>query len=153
RSDIFALGIVLWELLTGGRLFDGDGDLAILRSVQHSIIPPPARLNPEVPPGLDAAVMRALERDPAQRYQSAQELERALAEHIFSQAKGLEDTDLSTFLKRIFGESQQQSQVGADRSGGSSIDVPNDVSSALLATPRRAPGAPRFASRVAQPLA
>jgi serine/threonine-protein kinase len=144
RSDIFALGIVLWELLTGGRLFDGDGDLAILRSVQHSIIPPPARLNPEVPPGLDAAVMRALERDPAQRYQSAQELERALAEHIFTQARGVEDTDLSAFLKRIFGVSQQQSHRGADRSGGSSIDELSDVPSALPATPRRAPGARRL---------
>lgn len=117
RSDIFALGIVLWELLTGGRLFDGDGDLAILRSVQHSIIPPPARLNSEVPPGLDAAVMKALERNPALRYQSAQEMERALAEQVFSQAKGFEDTDVSAFLKGLFGDVPQ---AGANRSGTSS---------------------------------
>src|SRR5258708_4390128 len=131
RSDVFALGIVLWELLTGGRLFDGDGDLAILRSVQHSIIPPPARLNSEVPPGLDAAVMKALERNPALRYQSAQELERALAEHVFTQAKGLEDTDISAFLKHIFSDIQHTSDRGADRSG-SSIGVGGEP-----ATPRR----------------
>ncbi len=121
RSDIFSLGIVLWELLTGGRLFDGDGDLAILRSVQHSIIPPPARLNSEVPPGLDAAVMKALERNPVLRYQSAQELERALAEHVFAQAKGLEDTDTSAFLKHIFSDIQQASGggIGSEAPGGS----------------------------------
>ena len=107
RSDVFALGIVLWELLTGGRLFDGDGDLAILRSVQHSIIPPPARLNPEVPPALDSAVTKALQRDPAMRYQTALELERALMEHVFTQAKGLEDTDVSGFLKQLFGSSRE----------------------------------------------
>lgn len=138
RSDIFALGIVLWELLTGGRLFDGDGDLAILRSVQHSIIPPPARLNSEVPPGLDAAVMKALERNPALRYQSAQELERALAEHVFTQAKGLEDTDISAFLRRIFSDPQQASDRGANRSGGSSIGGASEAPDGSLATPRRA---------------
>jgi len=107
RSDVFALGIVLWELLTGGRLFDGDGDLAILRSVQHSIIPPPARLNPEVPSALDGAVTKALQRDPAMRYQTAQELERVLMEHVFTQAKGLEDTDVSGFLKQLFASSRE----------------------------------------------
>ena len=40
RTDLFALGIVLWELLTGGRLFQGDSDLAVLRSVQTSVIVP-----------------------------------------------------------------------------------------------------------------
>jgi len=143
RSDIFSLGIVLWELLTGGRLFDGDGDLAILRSVQHSIIPPPARLNSEVPTGLDAAVMKALERNPVLRYQSAQELERALAEHVFAQAKGLEDTDTSAFLKHIFSDIQQASGggIGSEAPGGSPATAGRAARSAQwLVTGRAQPG-------------
>ena len=48
RTDVFALGVTLWELLTGARLFEGDGDVAVLRAVQERLIVPPARLNPGV---------------------------------------------------------------------------------------------------------
>ncbi|AKF81138.1 serine/threonine protein kinase [Myxococcus fulvus 124B02] len=102
RTDLFALGVVLWEMLTGGRLFDGDSELAVLRAVQHSVIPPPARLNPEVPAELDAVVMRALERDPAARFQTAGELERALAQCVLRHARSVDDTDLAGFLRRLF---------------------------------------------------
>ena len=79
RTDVFALGIVLWELLTGGRLFEGDGGRGGAARGAGALIVPPARLNPDVPAALDAAVMQALERDPARRCQTAHELERALA--------------------------------------------------------------------------
>ncbi|MFY1825100.1 protein kinase domain-containing protein [Myxococcus fulvus] len=102
RTDLFALGVVLWEMLTGGRLFDGESELAVLRAVQHSVIPPPARLNPEVPAELDAVVMRALERDPAARFQTAGELERALAQCVLRHARSVDDTDLAGFLRRLF---------------------------------------------------
>jgi serine/threonine-protein kinase len=104
RTDVFALGITLWELLTGSRLFEGDGDAAVLRAVQERIIVPPARLNPDVPPALDAAVMRALERDLTRRWPSAQEVERALAEFLLGGARALEDTDVGAFLRRLFPE-------------------------------------------------
>jgi serine/threonine-protein kinase len=104
RTDVFALGIVLWEMLTGGRLFEGDSDVAVLRAVQQSAIAPPARLNPDVPPELDAIVMRALERDPATRYQTAQELERALASFVLQHAKSIDDTDLGAYLRTLFAD-------------------------------------------------
>ncbi|MCE9667192.1 protein kinase [Myxococcus stipitatus] len=102
RTDTFALGVVLWEMLTGGRLFDGDSELAVLRAVQHSVIAPPARLNPDVPPELDAAVMRALEREPDARFQTAGELERALAQSVLKHARTVDDTDLAAFMRRLF---------------------------------------------------
>jgi serine/threonine-protein kinase len=102
RTDVFALGVVLWEMLTGGRLFDGDSEVAVLRAVQQSAIPPPARLNPDVPADLDAAVVRALERDPAGRFQTAGELERALAQCVLKHARSVDDTDLSAFMRRLF---------------------------------------------------
>src|SRR5262249_61399125 len=62
RTDIFALGITLWELLSGARLFDADSDLAVLRAVQDREITSPTRSNPEVTPALGALVLRALQR-------------------------------------------------------------------------------------------
>ena len=94
RTDVFALGVTLWELLTGARLFEGDGDVAVLRAVQERLIVPPARLNPGVSAVLDAAVMRALERDPVRRWPTAHEVERALAEVVLGGARSLEDTDV-----------------------------------------------------------
>jgi len=102
RTDVFALGIVLWEMLAGGRLFEADSDAAMIRAVQESSIASPARLNSTVPPDLDAAVMRALQRDRQRRYQSAQELERALAQCVLHHAKALEDTDLAGFLRALY---------------------------------------------------
>jgi serine/threonine-protein kinase len=104
RTDVFALGIVLWELLTGGRLFEGDSDIAVLRAVQQSVIAPPRRLNPDVGPGLDEAVMKALTRDLDQRFQSAQELERALAAYVFANARSYDDTDVGGFLRGLFAQ-------------------------------------------------
>ncbi|MCP3142598.1 serine/threonine-protein kinase [Pyxidicoccus xibeiensis] len=108
RTDIFALGVVLWEMLTGGRLFDGDSEVAVLRAVQQSAIAPPARLNPDVPADLDAIVVRALDRDPAARFQTAGELERALAQCVLKHARTVDDTDLSAFMRRLFPSSHTQ---------------------------------------------
>lgn len=108
RTDVFALGIVLWEMLTGGRLFDGDSELAVLRSVQESAIAPPSRLNPEVPEELGAVVMKALRRDASERYQTAAEFERALAQCVLRHAQSVDDTDVGAFLRRLFGGTPSQ---------------------------------------------
>jgi len=78
RSDVFSLGVVLHELLTGQMLFDGDSIYAVARQVEHMEIPPPSRVVGTLPAGLDAVVMAALERDPAKRTPSAA----ALAEQL-----------------------------------------------------------------------
>ena len=104
RTDIFALGIVLWELLTGGRLFDGDSDLAVLRAVQDSLIPPPSRMNPDVPAELSDVIMKALARPMEERFQSSFELERALANFVLRNAKSLDDTSVAQFMQALFRE-------------------------------------------------
>lgn len=83
RSDVFSLGVVLHELLTGQPLFEGDSIYAIARAVEHQVIvPPSATIGAPLPAGLDAAVMRALDRDPSRRTptaaQLAEELERVI---------------------------------------------------------------------------
>lgn len=104
RTDIFALGIVLWELLTGGRLFDGDSDLAVLRAVQDCLIPPPSRMNPDVPQELSDVVMKALARPLDERFQTAFELDRALANFVLRNAKSVEDSSVAMFLQQLFKE-------------------------------------------------
>jgi len=102
RSDLFALGIILWELLTGGRLFEGDSDVAVLRAVQTSYISPPQRLNPDVPAVLDWVVMKALERDLAKRFQTAAELERVLASFVLHHTQAVEDANVGLFVSKMF---------------------------------------------------
>jgi eukaryotic-like serine/threonine-protein kinase len=80
RTDIFAAGIVLWETLTGSRLFR-DPDLpegAILERVLTKMVPAPSQLNPAVPRELDEIVLRALQRNPSDRFGTARELALAL---------------------------------------------------------------------------
>jgi serine/threonine-protein kinase len=80
RSDIFSLGTVLWELLAGKKLFAGENDLAVLKMIEscNTFVKPPSTLNPDVPPELDYIVLKALAKHRDKRYQSAEELQRAL---------------------------------------------------------------------------
>jgi serine/threonine protein kinase len=79
RVDVFAAGVVLHELLTGRRLFSaGSDEQETLRNVLQMEIPPPSSVAPEVSPGLDALVLRALSRDPARRFDSGVEMAAAL---------------------------------------------------------------------------
>jgi serine/threonine protein kinase len=74
RSDVFSLGVVLHELLVGRRLFVGENDLETLKLVRDMPVPLPSEHNPEVKPALDQVIMRALARNPDERYQSASEM-------------------------------------------------------------------------------
>jgi serine/threonine protein kinase len=78
RADIFSAGVVLYELLTGRRLFDASTEAATLDRVRSSPIEPPSAQRPEVPPALDAVCRRALQRDPARRFATAEDMAAAL---------------------------------------------------------------------------
>jgi serine/threonine-protein kinase len=77
RSDLFSVGIILWESLTGRRLFKGESNAATLNKLLNDVIVKPSVLWPELKP-FDAVVMKALDRDPERRFQSADELGEAI---------------------------------------------------------------------------
>jgi serine/threonine-protein kinase len=80
RTDVFQLGIVLWEMVTMRRLFDGKSDHERVNAVLNRPIRRPSELAPAVPTCLDRTIMRALDRDPTRRQQTARELEEELIE-------------------------------------------------------------------------
>jgi serine/threonine-protein kinase len=102
RTDLFALGITLWELLTGSRLFDGDSDVAVLRAVQEREIQSPSALNGMVEPALAEVVLTALRREPSRRFQTAGDLERRLLTYVIGAPRAPEDTDVGLFIRSLF---------------------------------------------------
>jgi serine/threonine-protein kinase len=103
RSDIFSLGIVLWEMLTGRRLFSGTEMAQVSHSITYDEHEPPTRVNTDLPAMLDFVVARALKKDPAVRYQDADEmaadLHTCLAELRAREESPSEPREGSTTLK------------------------------------------------------
>ena len=79
RSDVYSVGIVLYELLTGKLPFNGETPLEIAMKHLSEVPKPPSELRPEIPADLDMIVLRALAKDPGDRFESAEEMERELA--------------------------------------------------------------------------
>jgi serine/threonine protein kinase len=121
RTDLFSLGITLWELLTGGRLFDGSTDVAVLRAVQERPVLPPADLNPDVDAELSAVVTKALERAPTSRFQTAAAMERALQQYVLSHTQGPEDTDVGSFVRDLFPVEAERSETRVSAQPGSGV--------------------------------
>src|SRR3954468_12939384 len=79
RSDVFACGILLWELVCGEKLFTGNSDYAVLDKVRMGLVPAPRSRNALLPEALEKVILKALATDPARRYQSASQLHDELA--------------------------------------------------------------------------
>jgi len=74
RVDIYAVGAVLYEMATGKRAFSDTQPMRLIDSILHEVPPPPRAENPRISPGLEAIIQRAMEKEPASRYQSAREI-------------------------------------------------------------------------------
>lgn len=102
RADVWGLGVVAWELLTGRRLFERDNDVKTLRAITEMKLQAPSAARPGIPQALDAVVMRALERDPNRRYPTARELARALTCFLADERLAIGLADLSELADKLF---------------------------------------------------
>ena len=104
RSDVFALGIVLWELLTGRRLFKGENDLMTQRLVKACQVPPPSEVEPSLPKGLDAVVLKSLTKDVKDRYADAGAFRMALEDFAFKNSIPASNAHLVEFMQALYAE-------------------------------------------------
>lgn len=102
RTDIFSLGIVLWELLANDRLFTSNSEAAILRKIRECQIPSIRKINPSVSPELERIVNKALAKDRSLRYQTAASLHRDLNRFLNTQYPEFSPHDFSVFMKNAF---------------------------------------------------
>lgn len=87
-SDVFALGVVAWETLTHQRLFKGINDIDIVERVRKTDAHPPSRVRPEIPRELDAIILKAVARDPTERFRTAREFADALNDAARKSTRG-----------------------------------------------------------------
>ncbi len=122
RIDIFATGIVLHEILTGRRLFKGENDLQTIEKVRQCDVPPPSLHNPLCPPEMDNIVLKALAKNPLDRFQSASEMADALDDIVH--AARFQPTQLAQLMGSLF-----PTDTGVDaRSSGSQRSQPGTAS-------------------------
>jgi serine/threonine-protein kinase len=149
RSDIFSLGIILYELALGQRLFRGPADAVMKRIVEEKVAPPTA-VQRDFPPALELIVMRALEKRPDDRYQSAEEMRVDLEEFLADEGLRTGSRRMALYMKEIFPDGPAGAPPSVPRlppvsaSGGLPLDVRVRDDSEELNFDRRAPLSLRF---------
>ena len=141
RSDIFALGTVLYEATVGRRLFRGNTGFESMKLVCEGPIPPPSEGRPDYPPALERIVLTALQRNPEARYQTAEALQVELEDWLFERRAGRGASRLGHYVSELFPElensqnspyrdlptleeaSQETRPVSVDRSVAESMDA------------------------------
>jgi len=103
RTDVFCLGIALWECLTGARLFDASSDAATIDAVRSRPIEAPSALRAEVPQELDAITLRALARDPERRYKNASDMSEELDHFLIGMDERPTNKSVGRWMETIFG--------------------------------------------------
>jgi serine/threonine-protein kinase len=124
RSDVFSLGVVLWEMTVGERLFGGtrESDFEILKSIVEQDAPRPSSRAPHYPQALEVIVRKSLQRDPARRHQTCDELQGELEGFIRSQGTWATARDVARFMAKHFGD--RLPPAVEDRPGGEIVPFP-----------------------------
>ena len=108
RSDLFSLGVVLYEWLTGFKLFTGDSEVAILKSITEGKIYAPSYFKADIPEAVEAILMKALEKDRERRYQTAWEMQYDLDQFLSQYEFTPSNIHLSNFLKQLFNDELEE---------------------------------------------
>jgi len=115
RSDIFAAGIMLWEMLVGDRLFLGESDFSTLEKVRNVEMVPPTHFNKNLAAPVERIVMKALAKSRDDRYRYASEMAEDLQRYLFSSNQPFARTDLSRYMHQHFADEMKQEQERLDR--------------------------------------
>lgn len=115
RSDIYSTGVLLYELLTGQRLFTGASDLSILDKVRHSEVYPPSVIMTDVTRDLERVVLRALDPDPAKRFPSASDMRDAIVEVMLRRYGYRSQRDIGAYMAELFPQEIEAERARAER--------------------------------------
>ncbi|MBC8132674.1 MAG: protein kinase [Deltaproteobacteria bacterium] len=121
RADIFAVGILLYELLTGKRLFYGETDYQTVELVRNAKVPPIKAQNPEVEQELEVTVRKALAKRKEDRYQTATDLQDALAQYSYSRGLKVISRDIADLTRQCLEDKTADS--GGKRRAGNILDT------------------------------
>jgi len=121
QSDIYAAGVVIWESLTGERLFQGDNDALIFGQVLKAHVPAPSEMNAEVPRSLDGVILRALDRSPANRFATAREMAMAIEACV----RPAQPTEVGSWVEDVARTAlRERSQQVQELESSSAVKVP-----------------------------
>ncbi len=115
QADIFAVGIMLWEMLTGRRLFIGDSDYQTVKQVQQAVIPSIRKINPKVPEALETILLKSLAKDKAVRHQTAEALAEELAHFLSSHQLAITSFDIAKIVREVVEEKRAQAKKEGKR--------------------------------------
>jgi serine/threonine protein kinase len=104
RSDIFALGILLYELCTGKRLFKHESELMILEMITKRSVVVPSQVAQGISPGLEDIILRALDKDTSRRFQTGQEMQIALEEYLRDEGQQATSADIAAYMRELFAD-------------------------------------------------
>ncbi|MHB8872817.1 MAG: protein kinase domain-containing protein [Myxococcaceae bacterium] len=104
RSDVFAVGVIIYEMLTGEKLFVGESDFSTLEKVRNADVPTPRQFNPNIPPGLEKVLLKALAREQEDRYQWGSDLQEDLMRFLLAGEAIYSAKHLQAFMKEAFAE-------------------------------------------------
>jgi serine/threonine protein kinase/uncharacterized membrane protein YgcG len=135
RSDIFSLGIVLYEMLTLERLFLGESDFDTLEKIRKVEMSPPSLYNPHIPKELEDIVLKALAKSPDDRYQSAHDLAEALERFMRNQGYYFTNKDLANSMKQAFNADIEFENKKLEYYRGLNLTAPSDDGEARLEPP------------------
>jgi eukaryotic-like serine/threonine-protein kinase len=130
RSDIFSVGICLWEFLTQRRLFHGENEIVVMERIRNAEVEPPTNIVPSLPHELEQMVMRALAKDADERYNSASDFHADLSAFAHTAGMVVQRDLVADYMRRTFpngashrAASREEAHAMADNKGGSDLDV------------------------------
>ncbi|MBL8917594.1 MAG: protein kinase [Myxococcaceae bacterium] len=136
RSDIFAVGVTLYEMLTGEKLFVGESDFSTLEKVRNAEVPLPRQFNPNIPAGLEKVVLKSLAREVEDRYQWSSDLQEDLMRFLLAGDAIYSAKHLSAYMKEAFAEDLYREAEKMERYA--SVTRPEDLeASGITAAPKK----------------